>query len=212
MRAARPAFLIAFLGLMACGGSGAIGRDGGSVTAGEGGPATRGGDRTGPLEGADGGISADAPAADARAPGDAALDVAAPAPDAVAETDAPPPPVDSSADVSDGLDPCAPNGTCELLASDYRMAVVKDQTCGGLLNKATCAEQRPNNLYCSCTVWVSTTVEIDAVRKQADEAGCGKCRRICPLIACRALTTGVCRSKTPLVAGACADQGDPPTP
>jgi hypothetical protein len=213
MRAARRAWLFACVtALVACGGSGtSAGPEVGAVE-GEGGLATRGGDRMGPLEGADAGAAdapADASASDTRAVADGAADLALPA-DAPVVTDGPAPSPDLAADAVEP-DPCAANGKCELLTSDYRAAVVKDQSCGTLL-KGTCAEQRPNNLYCPCPVWVNTTADIDAVRKQAEDAGCNKCRRLCPLIACRALTAGVCRARTgglPLVTGTCADQADP---
>jgi hypothetical protein len=216
MRAARRAWLFTYLTvLVACGGSGKSGSPDVGVVAGDGGLATRGGDRMGPLEGADAGPAdgpADAPGADGRGVTDAGTgpDMRV-SPDAPLVADVAQPPPDVAPDTGAEPDPCAANGKCELLAADYRAAVVKDQSCSTLL-KGTCAEQRPNNFYCPCPVWVNTTTDIDAVRKQAEDAGCNKCRRLCPLIACRALSTGVCRAKTgglPLVTGTCADQGDP---
>jgi hypothetical protein len=127
----------------------------------------------------------------------------------------------SPADLSG--DPCA--GLCDMYETDYKAALVRARVCNPS-GKLQCQMTAATGLHCAgCKVWVTSTVELADIRAQWMSAGCQSCKVLCPLIACRALTTGVCHSKMlaaqdpndpgarvlppPVVTGTCLDQSDP---
>jgi hypothetical protein len=120
-------------------------------------------------------------------------------------------------------DPC--NGaTCEMLEADFRAALTRARVCNPML-KGQCLMTSATGLRCSgCKVWVSSNVELNAIRTMWNDAGCQACPKMCPAIACRAITTGTCYSKMlayqedpdqariiipPMSTGTCVDQSDP---
>jgi hypothetical protein len=126
----------------------------------------------------------------------------------------------ASADSSTGS--CA--STCDMLESDYKAALVRARMCNPV-SKLQCQMSAATGLGCAgCKVWVNSTVELADVRAKWIAAGCNTCQKVvCPQIACRALTTGVCHSKMlaaqdppgdrilpqPTIIGTCIDQSDP---
>ena len=124
----------------------------------------------------------------------------------------------SSADLSS--DPCA--GICQTYEMEYQAALVRARSCNPTL-KLQCQMTATTGLRCAgCKIWVTSTVELAAIRTKWTDAGCQTCRAICPAIACRVLTTGVCHSKMlaapdprgafilpPAATGTCVDQTDP---
>jgi hypothetical protein len=126
--------------------------------------------------------------------------------------------------VEAGANVCG-DGTCEAFATQYTAALARARVCNAVV-KAQCGATASTSLACAgCKVWVNSTVELDAIRAQWTGAGCVKCVKACPAIACRALTTGVCHSKMlaappgdgdkiappPATLGTCIDQSDPVT-
>src|SRR4051794_20330762 len=75
-----------------------------------------------------------------------------------------------------------------------KAALVRARACN-LASKLQCQMTAATGLGCAgCKVWVTSTVELADLRAKWTDAGCGKCKILCPQIACRALTTGVCHS------------------
>jgi hypothetical protein len=163
-------------------------------------PLPGGGDGAAPDGALDGGSAPDARPAD-RAP-DLARDLAA---DLLASPDMAPPPADGASDV------CGAGGICATYEGDYVLALRRARTCDPTL-KAQCALSRPTSLGCSssCSAWVTSAVELDALRTKYTEAGCAQCKRVCPLIACQLPTMGVCRVNRGPVAAAAPDRILPP--
>jgi hypothetical protein len=118
-------------------------------------------------------------------------------------------------------DPCG--ATCDMYETAYKAALVRARACNPA-SKLQCQMTAATGLGCAgCKVWVTSTVELADLRAKWTDAGCGKCKILCPQIACRALTTGVCHSKMlaappdpgdrvlppPTLTGSCIDQTDP---
>jgi hypothetical protein len=117
-------------------------------------------------------------------------------------------------------DPCA--GICQTYETEYAAALARARSCNPGL-KLQCQMTATSNLKCGgCKIWVTSTVELTGIRMKWADAGCQTCKVLCPAIACRALTTGVCHSKMlaaqdppggqilpPTVMGTCSDQADP---
>jgi hypothetical protein len=211
MRVVKLALLVVWLA--GCGGSGTAALDAAaSPTDGEGGGATRGGDRSGPLSGVDGEVTvpdagpADAPV-DKRAKPDAEPDAPSPLADAAPDQSSP-----SDAEEADASpDVCATKGLCDQYAADYRKALAKAQSCS-TLTKEQCGIQAASNLFCGCPLWVTSSTELDMIREMSEKTGCSKCRRVCPGLLCRELKAGTCRAggvALPLLTGTCADVNDP---
>ena len=139
-------------------------------------------------------------------------------------------PADSASPAPDAgnANGCDTNGICAMYEADFRNALTRARACNPML-KLQCQMTSATSLSCSgCKVWVNSSVELDAIRTQWNDAGCQKCQRVCPAIACRAVTTGVCHSKMlaappepetepvmeqivvpPMYTGTCIDQSDP---
>jgi hypothetical protein len=132
---------------------------------------------------------------------------------------------DLSLGLEAGADVCQ-DGTCTGFDSQYTTALVRARSCNSLV-KGQCGVTASTSLSCAgCKTWVNSSVELDAIRARWSAAGCAKCLKACPLIACRALSTGLCRSKMlaappdpgdkviappPASQGTCVDQSDPTT-
>jgi hypothetical protein len=195
MRTVAYPALFAAIALAACGGgsSGTVLDSGRPGPGEEGGvPGTRGGGT--PLPGGDGAAPPDGGAPDVStpdvrpdAPPDRAADLAAPDVPVDRPPDLMSPPPDSSADI------CATGGLCESYEEEYTRALARARQCNPTI-KGQCAQTRPNSLRCAgCSVWITSPLELDNLRAKHTDAGCLKCRRICPLIACPAPTMGECR-------------------
>ena len=129
-------------------------------------------------------------------------------------------PVDSTPPSYDTADLCS--GTCQMYEDEYQAALVRARICTPNV-KLQCQMTAGTGLKClGCKVWVNSNVELDAIRMKWADAGCAKCTKLCPAIACRSLTTGICHSKMlaaqdpgdrilppPMVTGTCLDQSDP---
>jgi hypothetical protein len=114
---------------------------------------------------------------------------------------------------------------CLAIEMKYADALAQARTCNPLL-KGECQHKVNSSLSCPCNnTWVDSTMQVDAVAKMYQDAGCAKCRRICPLL-CRAPSTGVCNPAKlmvpiapgpgsgsaplpPVGTGTCADMNDP---
>jgi hypothetical protein len=219
--AMKPLALLALaLSLVACSGPGstALGVDGGGGVGGDGQGGTGGvvrghgdsgffDDDAGPGGGGSGG---DGGSGGSGGTGGISMVDAAPpydsAPDAVPKKDAGPGP--------DAGDICMT--TCPALNQDYQVAVKADQQCSpGVAGQ--CAKQVPGSLMCGCPVWVNTTLATDSIRKRFMDAGCSRCIRACPAIACINPGTGVCGKTTAFVPAPPPPDGDarviaPPPP
>jgi hypothetical protein len=123
---------------------------------------------------------------------------------------------------------CGTGGVCDKLEDDFRAALARARSCNPLV-KLQCQMTSASGLSCpGCKVWVNSNVELNAIRAMWNDAGCQVCRRLCPAIACRAITTGTCHSKMlaappepdpgapvdriivpPMTTGTCIDQSDP---
>jgi hypothetical protein len=152
-------------------------------------------------------------------------DSAGPGPDL-----APAPDLATSPDlaISPDTNPADPCSQCPAIEAKYADALTRARVCNPII-KAQCQSKVSASLSCPCSqTWVNNTTEVDAVAKMYQDAGCGKCRHICPLL-CRVLSSGVCNPSKlalpidpgpgpdpvpPIVAdkGTCADMNDTPAP
>jgi hypothetical protein len=85
--------------------------------------------------------------------------------------------------------------TCPGLMQAYAEAIKKEQVCDPAAPNQ-CLKQTQGQLVCGCSVWVTTTVISDAVRKSFLDAGCARCIRFtaCPAIACVNPGVGACKA------------------
>jgi hypothetical protein len=140
-------------------------------------------------------------------PADAAFSVDATADRTFTPVDAVTQVEDSAAPPDLSSDLCS--GACALYEADYAAALVRARACTPGM-KVDCGLTAAASLHCGCNVWVTSTMELADIRAQWMAAGCDRCRVLCPAIACRGLTTGVCRAKMlGAGGGVCADKGDP---
>jgi hypothetical protein len=169
-------------------------------------------------------VTGDGPtvSADARLANDRPRDTSFTPVDAVTPADSASPP-----DMG-GPGSCGTGGVCEMYEGEFTAALARARVCNPTL-KLQCQMTSATQLGCSgCKVWVNSNVELDAIRTKWNAAGCQTCRRLCPAIACRPVTTGVCHSKMlaapqepeadppvehivvpPMYTGTCIDQSDP---
>jgi hypothetical protein len=111
-------------------------------------------------------------------------------PDASPREDAPAQP-DTSPDSPPSA--CSPGGLCDSIEKDYQAAVARAKACDPSI-KGQCLHQVPSSLRCGCKVWTNHTSETDILAARWEKAECNLCRRVCPLVLCRVLTDGVCKS------------------
>ncbi|MDX2019237.1 MAG: hypothetical protein SF187_03285 [Deltaproteobacteria bacterium] len=100
--------------------------------------------------------------------------------------------------------PACVKATCDEINSRYQNAVTAAQGCRSAAT-GQCGISVPSGLSCGCNVWVNTDTALKPIVKEWEDANCGKCRGVCPLVLCRALTQGVCQKNATTTAASIID-------
>ena|GEM_PF-3695452 len=164
-----------------CGSDDSSGTDAAASVGNDGGDQSETGSGVGRGRGGGGLEEADAGPGDGpKAQGDAAVaDASVPKTDALVKLDAAPEVCEMT--------------KCDEIRKRYQTAVTAAQGCRSTAN-SQCTVRVASDLGCGgCSVWVNTDASAKVVAKEWTDSGCGNCRYLCPLIACRLLGTGVCQ-------------------
>lgn len=105
--------------------------------------------------------------------------------------------------VPDTAPSCVP-ATCDAIADRYQKALAGAKGCR-TASSGQCAVSVASDLACGCNIWVNTDSTLKPIAKEWEENNCGKCKRLCPLIACKNLTTGVCQKNATTTAATIID-------
>lgn len=103
--------------------------------------------------------------------------------------------------------PACVKAKCDDINARYQNAVTAAQGCRTAVTSGQCGISVPSGLACGCNVWVNTDTALKPIVKEWEDANCGKCRGVCPLVLCRALTQGVCQKNSTTAAVSVIDPG-----